>query len=151
MFKTLHSRLSPPYSGWFSRRLHFADISVESDDSRQSLFRYESSFILTLCLSHPETLFKKSIFYFKKFFKFCYWWCILQKYRTKQYFFESSLISSSCIFSSQYIFFTRRKSKLYLIMRKNFLSKFDFSFSLFLLREKEFVYESKILQLHQDE
>lgn len=36
-------------------------------------------------------------------------------------------------------------------MRKNFLSKFDFSFSLFLLREKEFVYKSKILQLHQDE
>lgn len=28
MFKTSHPRLSPPYSGWFSRRLDFADISV---------------------------------------------------------------------------------------------------------------------------
>lgn len=121
MFKTSHPRLSPPYSGWFSRRLDFADISIVRERRLKTIAVSIRIFFCTysLLVSSRDIVQEKYLL-FQEIFQVL----LLMMHSTKQYFFESSLISSSCIFSSQYIFFTRRKSKLYLIMRKNFLPKF---------------------------
>lgn len=84
------------------------------DDSRQSVECFDTNPLLYLLPTRliPETLFKKSIFYFKKNF------LILQKYRTNTTFLR--IILDRAYISN--ISFTRGKSKLYLIvLSRNFL------------------------------
>lgn len=84
------------------------------DDSRQSVECFDTNPLLYLLPTRliPETLFKKSIFYFKKNF------LILQKYRTNTTFLR--IILDRAYISN--ISFTRGKSKLYLFCATKFLT-----------------------------